>query len=63
MNELLGVVRMDDFDEGNDGLGNFATMFSAAAGDGELVRLIPALHGVEDDILLQDAVVAEGGLA
>lgn len=63
VNELLGVVRVDDFGEGKDGLGDDVAMLAAAAGDGEFAGLIPTLHGVEDDVLLQHTVVAKGGLA
>ena len=63
VDELLGVVRVDDFGAGNDGLGDVVAMLAAAAGDGELVGLVPTLHGVEDDVFLKDAVVAKGGLA
>ena len=63
MDKLLGVVRVDDFGERKDGLGDAVAMLAAAGGDGEFVGLFPPLHGVEDDVLLQHAVVAEGGLA
>ena len=63
MDKLLGVVRVDDFGEGKNGLGDVAAMLAAAAGDGEFVGLITALHRVENDVLLKHAVMAESGLA
>lgn len=62
MDELLGVVWVDDFSERKNGLGDVVAVLAAAAGDGEFVGLAPALHGVEDDVFLQNVVVAEGGL-
>ena len=63
VDELLGVVPVDDFREGKNGLGDVVAMLSAAAGDGEFVGLVPTLHRVEDDVFLQHTVIAEGGLA
>ena len=63
VDELLGVVRVDDFGERNDGFGDVAAMLATAAGDGEFVGLVPAFHGMEDDVFLQNAVAAESGLS
>ena len=63
VDELLGVARVDDLGERVDGLCDVVAMLATAAGDGEFVVLVPALYDVEDDVLLQNAVVAEGGLA
>ena len=63
MDELLCVVRVNDFNEGKDPLGDYVAMLSAAAGDNDLAGLAPALHGMENDVLLQYAVVAKGGLS
>ncbi len=63
VDEFLGVARMDDFNEGKNGLGDVACMLAAAAGDEHFGGLVPALHGVEDDVFLKHAVLAEGSLA
>jgi len=63
VNELLGVVLVDDFGEGKDGLGDAVALLAAAAGHDHFAGLVAALHRVEDDVLLQHAVFAEGGFA
>ena len=63
VDESLGVVRVNNLREGKDGLGDCVAVFSAAAGNGHFARLVTALHRMKDDVFLQYAVTAEGGLA
>ena len=52
VDELFGVVRVDDLGEREGRLGNSSAMLAAAAGDGQFARLVLPLHRVEDDVLL-----------
>src|ERR1700691_2715109 len=63
MDEPLNVLWMHDFSKGDQALCNYVAILSAAAGNHNITGLIPAPHGVEYNILLQHAVVAEGGVA
>ena len=63
VDELLCVVWVNNLNEGNGRLGYHVATFSAAAGDDHFARLVPTLHRMENDVLLQHAVVAECGLS
>ena len=63
VDEFRGIVRVDDFRERENGLGDDIAMFAATAGDDYFVRLDSPFHCVEDDILLQHVVLAEGGFS
>src|SRR5258705_11212459 len=63
VNEFLGVARVNDFGERKCRFANFSAMLPAAGGNDDFLRLAATLHRMGDNVLLQNAVVAESGAA
>src|ERR1051326_5228417 len=63
MDEFLGILRVDDLSERKDRLGDVVAVFAATTGNDYFAELLTAFHRVEDNVLLQHAVLAEGGRA
>src|SRR5580704_3957526 len=54
---------MNDFRERYHFLCNNVPILSAATGNHYLARLLPAPYGMEDDVLLQNSIIAESSFA
>jgi len=59
MNKFLRVVFVDHLGKKNFPLGNNITMLATAAGHHQFTRLFAAFYSMENNILLQYAIVAE----
>src|SRR5258708_2618236 len=63
MDEFFCVSRVNDLRERKDRLGNDAPMLSATAGNHHFAGLVSPFYCVEDNVLLQHAIIAEGCLS
>lgn len=62
VNEPLRITGTNNLGERHLGLAYFGTRFPTARGHDDARRLLPLFDAVKNDILLQNGIIAEGGL-